>query len=149
MKIIEFPDFSLGSIVNLLDMWLIISYLPIILYSVSDEMALDDCNDDDDTATGGYIELYVAEAPDQAWAVVQWLDTGGRWRDVEAWQGKLSSEGGQKWWVSVNDFGRGPYRWVVTQDQHGPVLAVTGSFQLPTRPNEVVYREISLAPSGH
>jgi len=105
---------------------------------------LDD-NDKDDKPIGAYIELQPQGTPDGAWTVVQWQDSNGTWHDVEGWQGPLN-EDRKKWWVSQRDFGRGPFRWAVYQDQGGDLLAISEPFYLPGTANEFVPIEVSLVP---
>lgn len=83
------------------------------------------------------ITLYAPGAPATAWASVQWQDRNGTWRDVQGWQAALEVGDGQaaipfkQWAVYPRDYGRGPFRWVVTQGQGGPAWATSGNFFLP------------------
>lgn len=104
-----------------------------------------DDDDKDEKPIGAYIELQPQGATDGAWTVVQWQDSTGSWQDVEGWRGPLD-EGRKKWWVSQRDFGRGPFRWAMHQDQGGELLAVSESFYLPDTANELVQIEVSLVP---
>ncbi len=104
-----------------------------------------DDDDRDEKPIGAYIELWAQGVPDGVWAVVQWQDSAGGWHDVEGWQGSLV-EGQKKWWVAQRDFGRGPFRWAIYQDQGGELLAASESFYLPGSANELVRVEVSLVP---
>ncbi len=104
-----------------------------------------DDDDKDEKPIGAYIELQPQGAPDGMWTVVQWQNSAGGWHDVEGWQGPLN-EGRKKWWVAQHDFGRGPFRWAIYQDQGGDRLAVSESFYLPDTANELVRVEVSLVP---
>lgn len=86
---------------------------------------------------GAYIELHLSNPADGAWTVVQWQDNAGDWQDVEGWQGSPNSDR-QRWWVATRDFGRGPFRWIVTQGPDGTLLGTSQPFQLPTKANQVV-----------
>jgi hypothetical protein len=88
------------------------------------------------------------------WTVVQWQDPHtGIWHDVGGWQGTPDGveveDGtviGQKtWWVAEEDFGSGPFRWVVYRGQGGTRLATSEPFDLPGFNREVVQVEVSLA----
>lgn len=69
------------------------------------------------------------------WTMVQWQDGNGAWHDVEGWQGTLDevegSLGWKTWWLAPDIFGRGPFRWVVYEQQDGPVMVISESFHLP------------------
>lgn len=96
---------------------------------------------------GAHIELYVEDAPVDAWASVQWQDETGGWQNVETWQGPLEEDGDYKsWWVDPKDFGKGPFRWLLTDGDGGSILAVSEEFALPTDVNEVLITVISLKP---
>lgn len=110
-------------------------------------------------SAGGFIELQakfgetwsVADLEWQAlWTVVQWQDGLAKWHDVEGWQGNLDQVRGEtgyrKWWVAPEDFGKGPFRWVVYSDQGEGLLAASDSFNLPTTPGETVPVEVTLKP---
>jgi hypothetical protein len=99
----------------------------------------DDDDDDSDQPVGAYIEL---QAPGGAWAVVQWRDSSGNWRDVEGWRGSLPGSG--RWWVHPKDFGAGLFRWVVLAEPGGAILKTSDPFHLPAGPNETTW--ISLEP---
>lgn len=104
-----------------------------------------DDGDKDKKPIGAYIELQPHGAPDGVWTVVQWQDSTGDWQDVGGWQGPLD-QGHKKWWVSQRDFGRGPFRWAIYQDQGGELLVVSESFYLPDTANELMWIEVLLAP---
>jgi hypothetical protein len=100
--------------------------------------------DRDSKPVGAHIELHAPGSPAGAWAVVQWQDSAGGWHDVEGWQGTLGEGGNQRWWVAARDFGKGPFRWVVSQGQGGPALGVSQPFNLPGEANQVVPVTVSL-----
>jgi hypothetical protein len=56
----------------------------------------------------------------------------GNWHNVDGWNAPLPADGRQLWWVAPKDFGTGPFRWVITQGQNGPVLGVSNQFIMPT-----------------
>jgi sporulation protein YlmC with PRC-barrel domain len=84
------------------------------------------------------------------WTIVQWQDGLDDWQDVEGWQGTLdevSDNVGKKvWWVAEASFGKGPFRWVIYQQQAGTWLATSEPFYLPTVGGETVKVEVVLVP---
>jgi hypothetical protein len=87
--------------------------------------------------------------------VVQWQDEWGYWQDVEGWQGELDqvksdddgAVAGQKtWWVSMDDLGRGPFRWRVYRSRGGYLLATSDEFYLPAVSLDKLVVEVALAP---
>jgi hypothetical protein len=99
----------------------------------------------DNGPLGAWIELQAQPAPAEAWSVVQWQNELGDWYDVEGWRGSLEGNGYRRWWVHEKDFGYGPFRWVVTQGQDGPVLGASQTFNLPGGANETVRVTVSVA----
>ncbi len=97
-----------------------------------------------DKPVGAFIELDAPTAPAGAWAIVQWQDSAGNWREVEGWRGSLPGSG--RWWVHPKDFGTGPFRWVVRQGPGGSVLGSSLPFQLPGAANQVT--RVTLAPGA-
>jgi hypothetical protein len=87
-----------------------------------------------DNCDFGVISAYLMDAPAGSSAGVQWLDPSGAWRNVEGWQGAAATnESGlqvQRWTVYPENFGQGPFRWVVTQ-ANGAVWGLGPSFDLP------------------
>jgi hypothetical protein len=85
--------------------------------------------------SGAYIELQVPTAHSAWWTTVQWQDGQRNWHDVTTWQGGLdeinSGLGVKTWWVAPADLGKGPFRWVVSDVQGGPVVAISEAFNLP------------------
>jgi len=104
----------------------------------------DEEHDDDGPPPGAYIEL--APSPGRAglWAGVQWQNEAGHWYDVEGWQGTLP--GSSRWWVAPQDFGTGPFRWVIYADRGGPVLGTSAPFSLPHAAGETMWVPVNLAP---
>lgn len=84
------------------------------------------------------------------WTVVQWQDGLGGWHDVTGWRGNLDAMddyvGWKVWWVEEDDFGTGPFRWVVYRRRDGEALAHSESFHLPERADEIVTVEVTLTP---
>jgi hypothetical protein len=97
-----------------------------------------DADKDDDRPAGAYLDLHVAGAPAGAWAVVQWQDSAGGWHDVQGWSGTLDKEGNWRWWVDIKDFGKGPFRWSVSQGHSGLMWGVSQLFWLPAAAGESV-----------
>jgi hypothetical protein len=117
----------------------------------------DNDNDDDDDALPPIsvvapLYLQVTPAHQTYWALVQWQDAQGVWRDVAGWRGEVT-QGEVIWWVNEQDFGKGPFRWVI-YPRGGPflervdgntiyrtkqaILAVSQPFSLPTRGSSAV-----------
>jgi hypothetical protein len=108
--------------------------------------AADKDKGDKDKPTGAYIELQTQIASAGAWSVVQWQDSSGGWQDVEGWRGPLANNNNRRWWVAAKDFGKGPFRWAVTQGQGGSLLGVSTPFNLPSEANQTVQVVVSLKP---
>jgi hypothetical protein len=98
-------------------------------------------------AAGAYLVLHAAFPEDWDFVevhwrtpvtLVQWQDAHGTWHDVEGWRGTLdhvSVKGGavtgwKRWWVAPQDFGSGPFRWIV-HEPCGALLATSAPFSLP------------------
>lgn len=79
---------------------------------------------------GAGIELVVTGAMEPYFAVVQWQDGLGSWRDVSGWRGEVEKDN-VRWYVAPKDFGTGPFRWHV-YDEAGQTLALSESFDLPS-----------------
>jgi hypothetical protein len=91
---------------------------------------------------GAGIALRVRGATAPYAAVVQWVDGLGQWHDVEGWRGQV--EGDQVlWYVDQADFGAGPFRWVVYDDQD--VLCASEAFMLPEAKGQLVWVEAACA----
>ena len=95
----------------------------------------------------GYIDLQVIPTTTDLWAEVQWEDLAGNWHTVEGWRGTVVN-GSTRWWVEEKDFGKGPFRWVIYQQQGGPLLAVSQLFYLPDQSQQslVVFVWLDSAP---
>ena len=89
----------------------------------------------------GVISAYLMDAPAGSRAGVQWLDPSGAWRNVEGWQGGSGSDGigpqVQRWTVYPENFGQGPFRWVITQP-NGTLWGIGPSFSLPNSGQNLV-----------
>jgi hypothetical protein len=83
----------------------------------------------------GLITVFLPDAPAGSWVGVQWQELNGVWHDVEGWQGTMSVDDNglqfTQWTVLSENFGQGPFRWVVTEPG-GSVWGVSPSFTLPT-----------------
>ena len=102
--------------------------------------------------SGGGIELRVWSAQARSWdtveTVVQWQDGLGGWHDIEGWRGKLDqlfADGGRKtWFVSAELFGKGPFRWVVYEDDK--TLATSDPFTMPSANGQTVRTLTTVGP---
>jgi hypothetical protein len=91
---------------------------------------------DDPICDHGHITAYITGAPAKAWVGVQWLDATGAWHNVDGWQGNLDIAEGSRtpfkqWAVMTNNYGQGPFRWVVYAERGGAVWGVSPNFNLP------------------
>lgn len=86
---------------------------------------------------GGFIRLTVAPSNSALSAVVQWQDSAGEWRSVNGWRSDLSQVS-IKWWVNPNDFGKGPFRWLVYEHTQKNVIATSDMFFLPESEKHIV-----------
>lgn len=95
---------------------------------------------------GAPIRLHTTESLPGAWTVVQWQNEHGNWYDVVGWRGHLDE--GQAdmktWWVYPTNYGQGPFRWVLYASEGGKQVAVSDSFELPTRNGQLILVEIEL-----
>ena len=99
---------------------------------------------------GPYIEMQVdglPTGPDGIWTAIEWLDPyTGQWTLVEGWQGTVETDDTQVWWVSADDYGTGPFRWLAFDEEGGDQLGLSDEFNLPAHSNEVVV--VQMKPLG-
>ena len=67
---------------------------------------------------------------------VEWLDEDENWNTVEGWRSPFNAYKQVTWAVAANDFGKGPFRWVISQD--GVTIESSSDFYLPLSNSEVV-----------
>jgi hypothetical protein len=105
----------------------------------------------------GTIVLCAVLPPAQAWVDVQWQDGLGAWHSVPSWPGLLlpmiaPDRPGAVCtlrWVVKSDFGKGPFRWVVYDQQGGASWGVSASFYFPVYAGQWVWSEIpGLTPAS-
>lgn len=96
--------------------------------------------------TGAAIQLQLSEPLPGAWTVVEWQNQQGAWFEVEGWRGHLDENGAtsKTWWVYPANFGQGPFRWLLYSAEDGRQLAVSDSFELPTRNRQLLTIELAL-----
>jgi hypothetical protein len=84
------------------------------------------------------ILLVVPKTEIELASVVQWQDITGAWNDVDGWRGAISN-GKTIWWVEEKDWGAGPFRWVVYQQEQKEqtIVAISEPFSLPARQGEI------------
>lgn len=92
---------------------------------------------------GGFIRLTVNTPNPTLSAVVQWQDGAGNWHNVTGWRGELATVS-TKWWVNPNDFGKGPFRWLVYKHSKNNMVAVSDEFYLPASSQHIVDISITL-----
>lgn len=68
-------------------------------------------------------------------SVVQWQDFQEDWHDVDGWRGVVS-DGQTIWWVEEKDWGTGPFRWLVYEEESESVVAESSPFDLPIDKSE-------------
>ncbi len=105
-----------------------------------------DKDKDDDTPIGAWLELQAGGDHAGEWSEVQWQNSAGAWENVDGWQGTLDEAGRCRWWVAAKDFGRGPFRWVITQGKGGPAIYTSELFYLPTGATETMQVVVSVGP---
>jgi hypothetical protein len=93
---------------------------------------------------GAFIELQAEPLWPGLWTRLQWQDAFGAWHDIEGWQGSFNPDQRVLWYVGAEQLGEGPFRWLVYESQEGDLLAVSQSFDLPSRGGEVLHVEVSL-----
>ena len=92
-----------------------------------------------DTVNGAQIKLVVGEVIGGEWTAVQWQNPNtDEWITVEGWQGTLEANGTQIWWVGSEQFGRGPFRWQLFEEEDGTLLETSEAFTMPTQNREIV-----------
>lgn len=84
-------------------------------------------------SSGALIQLETSKSLPGAWTQVQWQNEQGDWYDVDGWRGHLDDGTANMkiWWVSSENFGDGPFRWLIYAEEEGAQLAVSESFDLP------------------
>lgn len=98
----------------------------------------------DDNETGGFIEVVIPDAPDSVWTVVEWQDGEGVWHEVTGWRDGLADVDSRRWWVGPENFGTGPYRWVIYDGPEGTLLATSDWFDMPPQPRALVRAVVNL-----
>lgn len=89
------------------------------------------------------ILLQTTPAHNGLFSVVQWQDDQGGWHDIESWRGAVNN-GRTIWWVEEKDFGKGPYRWLVFDQEGGTLLATSELFNFPDEPKAQQVVEVAL-----
>ena len=88
---------------------------------------------------GAQIKLVVAEVTGGEWTTIQWQNPNTKqWITVDGWQGTLETNGIQIWWVGSEQFGRGPFRWLLFVEKDGNLLDTSAEFTMPTHNQEIV-----------
>lgn len=95
--------------------------------------------DDDEPVRPLVAPLILSTDPNRSdlWSVVQWQGAAGNWHDVAGWRGVVE-KGRTIWWVEQKDFGKGPFRWVISQGEGGLVVATSEPFTLPSQPKQAL-----------
>ena len=100
----------------------------------------------------GAIALSVANPPANAWVAVQWLGPDGQtWNPVASWAGPLvqTPEGWLAHWVEPAQYGTGPYRWAVYDQnpaQGGKLWGVSDPFTFPRQDGDWVWTRVAPSP---
>ncbi len=91
-------------------------------------------NCSDFSALGGYF----LGLPATSWFTVQWGDGLGNWAPVQGWAGTADDTGSTTGQLIKHftfyqaNYGTGPFRWAVYDQQGGTLLGYTSGFTLPT-----------------
>ena len=92
--------------------------------------------------SGAQIVLQIeSDINNEVWTIVQWQDAQGDWHDVTGWQGTLDANNTKTWWVGEKDFGTGPFRWLVVEENE--IVGTSDPFNLPALPFETLTIMIS------
>jgi hypothetical protein len=97
---------------------------------------------------GGAITLQAYPIDPAFWTVVQWQDTNGGWHDVDGWQAPFDEQHQVAWGIAPDDFGKGPFRWVIYEGQGGAMIAASDPFTLPASAGEAVRIQLPLLWPG-
>jgi len=92
----------------------------------------------------GAITLRAYPTEPDYWTVVEWGDSQGGWHQVEGWQALFDDQHQVAWGISSDDFGKGPYRWVIHESKGGAIVAASDPFSLPASAGEAVGIHIPL-----
>ena len=71
---------------------------------------------------------------------VEWQDNSGNWHVVEGWQSPFNKYKQVTWAVAAADYGKGPFRWVVSRSNMA--IMSSSDFYLPLSGNERVVTHI-------
>lgn len=93
---------------------------------------------------GGHIELHLPASYVDIWTEVQWLDGEGNWHQVDGWRGFTDNRATVRWYVSRNDFGKGPFRWQVFLFEEGDLIDSSALFFLPKAGDETIKINLQL-----
>jgi hypothetical protein len=95
---------------------------------------------------GATIRLHTSSSVPEAWTTIEWQNELGDWYEVDGWRGHLDEGNAdtKTWWVDPDNFGQGPFRWLVYTGQDGTQLAVSDPFDLPTHNRQVISVAIEL-----
>ncbi len=114
------------------------------------------------SAVASFIRLDTTLPADWPWTArhwqslhtqVQWQDACGTWVDVEGWYGahdliEVAEDGSATatkiWWIAEENYGTGPFRWLVTDETDTVLLQISEPFTLPTRSPQTVIVKIGL-----
>ncbi len=71
---------------------------------------------------------------------VEWQDNNENWHVVEGWQSPFNRYKQVTWAVAAADYGKGPFRWVVSRSDM--VIMRSSDFYLPLSGNESVVTHV-------
>ena len=116
------------------------------------------------TSAGGRVHLRVLFSRDWPWDtmhwqeglwhVIEWNDHAGTWYAVDGWQGTLETiqqeddrwVGQKELWVAQDNFGAGPFRWLIYKGEGGALMATSPEFYLPSESGNTISVELELSP---
>jgi hypothetical protein len=106
----------------------------------------------DQLGEDGVIAATVINPPANAWIGVQWGDpTGTQWTMIDTWLNPLEQAtwGRVSYGVEPKDFGTGPYRWVVYDNnpaQGGKLWGVSTPFFFPRAAHDWLWTQVRQTP---
>ena len=94
------------------------------------------------TLSGAQIKLIVTDPAGGEWTEIEWQDPNtGDWHKVDGWRGSMIADGStavQVWWVDRDQFGDGPFRWLVYDAEGGELVATSENFETPKNNEQVI-----------
>lgn len=89
---------------------------------------------------GAKIMLQLDPEAYRNWTQMEWQDPYTEtWHPVDGWRGHVDQTGQVVWWISGNDLGKGPFRWLVYESEEAKQLVTqSDAFYLPEQNNQLL-----------